>query len=690
MWSLKAKDIKMNLKYISVDICTDFHQLPKLVESFFLDEGYHYVTWSEKLNKTIRLSTIIALYADVPSGMMDFLKAVFAKDPRFTGEYTSFDAPIGKEQFEVYTSILHFIVQRLKWGHLLILSIQPSFMTPLYQMLAHKAKESKLCVHFKEIDGYWSMNNESFFTRDWFRENKPAVITVGDEYGQVEIIKRLAKFMEENNMTIPILAEGFMTGLMQARKAPSNLHCFKDLSSSFLVTELSAFTYMKLILWPKDLQMIKDISDLVNKSMSPSQQFALMKSLWLSDVFVNGGRKWSCNCSLDYQCVDKEIKRSMEEFNFVWDYAFKTTNDQYLSSIFLLDPNLPFSQTRFENYRKGGWNCREHIHLVQEYKDVLSGKVSENPYGKNRPSLTDVPHVKTSQCPVLSCQPGFYKSYQKVEHGFSWICIPCPENHFKADAGNHECTPCKGRLSIDNGKRTACVDPYTNVSIDYSTKEFYITGSVSLLGLFIVMATLITFIINRNTPIVMTSDFKISVFHLCVHSLTLLSTPLTFFTNEICIIKPLIFSTLYTLNIGIVFIKSQKLLQAFLSKVRITPEEAKRTVIGQFFTVIVFLLSANNVLFICHYQQPVKVLEFEIPTDLTRENVCNTYFHNTVVMIAIAVIQLMCAIQAFRGRNLPNVMNDGVILMYVTFILTASFAVCFITVPFQKPIRKEI
>ena len=59
-------------------------------------------------------------------------------------------------------------------------------------------------------------------------------------------------------------------------------------------------------------------------------------------------------------------------------------------------------------------------------------------------------------------------------------------------------------------------------------------------------------------------------------------------------------------------------------------------------------------------------------------------------MIAIAVIQLMCAIQAFRGRNLPNVMNDGVILMYVTFILTASFAVCFITVPFQKPIQKEI
>ena len=35
-------------------------------------------------------------------------------------------------------------------------------------------------------------------------------------------------------------------------------------------------------------------------------------------------------------------------------------------------------------------------------------------------------------------------------------------------------------------------------------------------------------------------------------------------------------------------------------------------------------------------------------------------------------------------------MNDGVILMYATFILTVSFVVCFIIVPFQKPMEKEI
>ena len=110
--------------------------------------------------------------------------------------------------------------------------------------------------------------------------------------------------------------------------------------------------------------------------------------------------------------------------------------------------------------------------------------------------------METSHCPRLNCQPGFYRSYEKVTYGFSWKCIQCTKNHFKPDAGNHECKPCEGRLSIDNGERTACVDPYKNIHVDFSSKEFHIIGIASFLGLFIVIVTFIIFIWKRNTPIV--------------------------------------------------------------------------------------------------------------------------------------------------------------------------------------------
>ena len=35
----------------------------------------------------------------------------------------------------------------------------------------------------------------------------------------------------------------------------------------------------------------------------------------------------------------------------------------------------------------------------------------------------------------------------------------------------------RGRLSMNNKERTACIDPYKNIPGDFSTKEFYIIGS---------------------------------------------------------------------------------------------------------------------------------------------------------------------------------------------------------------------
>ena len=44
-------------------------------------------------------------------------------------------------------------------------------------------------------------------------------------------------------------------------------------------------------------------------------------------------------------------------------------------------------------------------------------------------------------------------------------------------------------------------------------------------------------------------------------------------------------------------------------------------------------------------------------------------FHVNAVIASSMIIQLMCSIQTFRGRNLPSVMNDGLVLMYTTFTL---------------------
>ena len=159
---------------------------------------------------------------------------------------------------------------------------------------------------------------------------------------------------------------------------------------------------------------------------------------------------------------------------------------------------------------------------------------------------------------------------------------------------------------------------------------------------------------------------------------------------ELCLVKPLLACILYVLNIGVVFIKSQKILQAFLCKVRLTAEEINKTIIMQFFIVFIFILCVGSVLLIAHFQQPMDLTLIEESQSMKRFLVCNTHLHTGLVISSIMFIQLMCAIQAFRGRNLPSIMNDGMVLTYLTFTLTIVFAVRFVMIQFQPVTKKEV
>ena len=98
----------------------------------------------------------------------------------------------------MYATILHYIItHRLKWECLLILNVQPSTMIPLYELLIQKTVESKICVQVKNVNSYWNISTEDYFTPKWFKKNKPAEVTIGDRYGQIEILKQLAKNNEK-------------------------------------------------------------------------------------------------------------------------------------------------------------------------------------------------------------------------------------------------------------------------------------------------------------------------------------------------------------------------------------------------------------------------------------------------------------------------------------------------------------
>ena len=248
MWNFHNSYINTNATYITFDICSEFELLPDIVQALYLDERYYYTSWSDKLGKEYNFSNIVAIYAEGPPEMMNYLTASFYGDIRFTGREVSYNSPVDRENFDIYAAILHYVMtQHLKWQRLLILNVQPSTMALLYELLTSKAIESELCVHFKEVDRSWNISQEDYFNDVWFKENKPAVVTMGDKYGQIEIIKQLATLMRNNNFTIPISAEGFPDMMNGGPKSVMNFDCFKDFKSSFVTTEFEYFGWINFI-----------------------------------------------------------------------------------------------------------------------------------------------------------------------------------------------------------------------------------------------------------------------------------------------------------------------------------------------------------------------------------------------------------------------------------------------------------
>ncbi|XP_066933265.1 uncharacterized protein [Clytia hemisphaerica] len=598
MWEYESfLTFPYNYKYISIDVCDDFNILPKIVESIYLNESLHYNTWSEKLNKSYSLSSVIAIYAEGPAEMMNYLDASFHDDIRFTGRYVSYNSSIDHELYDIYATILHYIItHRLELEHLVIFKVQPFMMNPLFEILKYKALQSKLCVHWKEIDKSWDINQEDYFTPKWFKKNKPAVLTMGDKYGQISIVEQLAILMEKESLTIPILVEGFINYISEIdrKNLPKNFDCFKNIKSSFITVDFYTFSMMER-LWGFESQMFKSLSLHINKTAQVSQRYSLELSLFHSWIF-DFQRFDKCGCSINYECIQNTIRKRAFEVDDLKSFRNPISQHNFVT-VTLSDTRIPISQTY-------GYNCRKSTERIELYEYVLMRDRSKyhdaNQCTYNQNNTVNglcwkgIPDVETSHCSASNCAPGFYRSYEKIEHGFSWICVRCLKNHHKPDFGNHLCYPCEGRLSIDNGERTACVDPYTNIFVSYQSKEFHIIGVISLVGSLTAILTLITFIIKRNTPIVTTSDFKVSTLHISIQVVTMIITPFLYFMNHICIWKPLVFTTLYTLNIGIVFTKSQKLLQAFLCKVKLTAEEAKRTVMAQILTVLSFFSSLRQ------------------------------------------------------------------------------------------------
>lgn len=626
---IEIEQLPFPVIYHSFDVCQNLELLLRAIEIITLDLKYAVVK-----EGTGRIETnVLSVFTYLPNRMISLLQAVMGGVPFFNIDFEEReDGSLYSADTELYTNYLVKIANYLNWNDVFLLSIKDNqdseFPYGFYFRRSIDAFRSiQNCVHYGTIASTDVSNTSSANISSWLT-------------------------MNTKNSAVIIFGKEKVTMEMVERLVPLH-HKYQTPFASHDIEYFNGNNNISFI-------NIDDLKRGIDARTNVPHQFSSKETL--------------ANLPKDY--LQLGLVSNLGLFSRCFVKAF--LHFPYSSPISVF---RRFHKIYGSRIRESKWV--QYISFDKKQKDL--------DFKKDRYLLH--PDISNTSCPELVCPPGFERVYGDVSNGFSWKCVECPVNHMKPNHGDTPCLPCIGQLNIDNGVRTRCVDPYKNVFRQPLKIELVVLLSVSSLGIILTSFSVVVFIVKRRTPIVAISDFGLSTIHMLVMCLLFIVIPVPFLLDskvEYCIWKSINISIFSTINVGIMFVKSQKLLQAFLSNIRVREKDVHRTTAWQVFLVLIFVLFANTTLFVGFHQQPPEVLAILDEDSKQRTHYCNTFIHGNLVVASVLIVQLLCSIQAVRGRNLPAFMNDAMLLTYATFTGTVVFGITFPIVYFQEATKKEL
>ena len=254
------------------------------------------------------------------------------------------------------------------------------------------------------------------------------------------------------------------------------------------------------------------------------------------------------------------------------------------------------------------------------------------------------------------CSPGQYSEYTK-EKSCCWACITCPDNQVQSAIGQKECIKCKVEEDyISNPNRTECVK-LKHIYWRFSTNpnHMFVTLSFSITGAAITVIFMLTFILKRNTPIVKASNFWMSMMQMTLHFV--LFTVTFFAIGEEsywkCVSTMHISGILYYAIITLTWLKVKHLVAVFGTFHKMGKKDLQRIRFREFLIFLVANLVYVLIMLVIETIKPLQVSEIIDKSALTLNRICKSETYRLVHVGCVLILLIFCAIELFRGRNLP-------------------------------------
>ena len=279
------------------------------------------------------------------------------------------------------------------------------------------------------------------------------------------------------------------------------------------------------------------------------------------------------------------------------------------------------------------------------------------------------------------CSKGYYPVYKSPP--CCWNCLPCPSGFVKPIVGQSLCLKCMN-YSIPNVNQTKCLPPVYKY-YKLNDKQRVIITTFTLLGVVFAGFFLMIFLCYKNTPLVKSSNYHLSITQLIFHlSLNLILGLKTLPQLKLhCVLYAIVECYLLKFIISIHVIKTTQLVTIFKSKRKIDRSACVR-VKEIMFPVIYFVINI--------FITVSAVIEFKIKyTVSSTENslyeykFCNMEDYLFIGIATIVLLSIFCSIKAFQARRIPANFNET----YCIFLgMFATTIILLVLIPLEASFRK--
>ena len=283
--------------------------------------------------------------------------------------------------------------------------------------------------------------------------------------------------------------------------------------------------------------------------------------------------------------------------------------------------------------------------------------------------------------PKAQCSETCLEGYHKIINDRSpccWTCVPCKENHYAPSKGLDQCEVCPNG-TYPNSNRTSCL-AMQKLHMTYDSTNGIVTLSMTLFGSAVTLSIIAIYMRYRDTPIIRSSHFSISITELVSHLALFLTLSLYVAppTTVSCMSLTVLQGGFFTLALSLVLVKAELLLHLFKLKKRIRRRHMIIGCTAVASTITMTLLFQTVIIALSYILVGGQISEIHETTDDMDTVSCN---HGTVIqaqMFYYIMLSLLCGVQAYRARRVPEYYFDSSSMSTASF---ASFAFLLTWIP---------